>query len=99
MNYLEIVGTWELLLTFPAGRSAAFECSKRGDDGKATCRAVESGAADLARNLPGPRSLDPDFTDWDLDDMDTWDERIGMLADGEHFLDWPRDWLAGNGPG
>jgi len=26
-----------------------------------------------ARNLPWPRSLDPDFTDWVHDDMGTWD--------------------------
>ena len=40
-----------------------------------------------------PRSLDPDFTDWDPEDMDTWDERIVMVADDEDFLDWQRDWL------
>jgi hypothetical protein len=45
------------------------------------------GTADLARNLPRPRSLDPDFTDWDPDDMDTWDQRIVMVADDENFLD------------
>jgi hypothetical protein len=76
LNYLEIVGTWELLLSFPDGRSAAFECSKRNDDCRATCHAIAVGAAELIRNLPRPRSLDPDFTDWDPDDMDTWDERI-----------------------
>jgi hypothetical protein len=26
--------------------------------------------------------------------MDTWDERIVMVADDEDFLDWQRDWLA-----
>ena len=75
LNYLEIVGMWELLLSFPDGRSAAFECAKRNDDCKATCHAIAAGAAELTRNLPRPRSLDPDFTDWDPDDMDTWDER------------------------
>jgi predicted DNA-binding transcriptional regulator AlpA len=36
---------------------------------------------------PRPRSLDPDFTDWDPEDIDTWDERIVMVADDEDFLD------------
>jgi hypothetical protein len=40
LNYLEIVGSWELLLSFPDGRSAAFECSKRNDGCKATCHAI-----------------------------------------------------------
>jgi hypothetical protein len=31
--------------------------------------------------------------------MDTWDERIVMVADDEDFLDWQRDWLAENGRG
>ena len=99
LNHLEIVGTWELLLSFPDGRSAAFECSKRNDDCKATCHAIAAGTGELTRNLPRPRSLDPDFTDWDPDDMDTWDERIVMVADDEDFLDWQRDWLAENGHG
>jgi hypothetical protein len=81
LNHLEIVGTWELLLGFPDGRSAAFECSRRNDDCRATCHAIAADAAELTRNLPRPRSLDPDFTDWDPDDMDTWDERIVMVAD------------------
>ena len=50
-RHLEIVGTWELLLTFPDGRSAAFECSKRNGDWRATCRAIAGGAAELTRNL------------------------------------------------
>jgi hypothetical protein len=54
----------------------------------------QAGAAELTRNLPRPRALDPDFTDWDPDDMDPWDERIVMVADDEDFLDWQRDWLA-----
>jgi hypothetical protein len=99
LNYLEIVGMWELLLSFPDGRSAAFECSKRNDDCKATCHAIAAGAAELTRNLPRPRSLDPDFTDWDPDDMDTWDERIVLVADDDDFLDWQRDWLTENGRG
>ena len=41
--------------------------------------------------------MDPDFTDWDPDDMDTWDERIVMVADDEDFAEWQRDWLAENG--
>jgi hypothetical protein len=40
----------------------------------------EGGAAELTRNLPRPRSLDPDFIDWDPEDMNTWDERIVMVA-------------------
>ena len=68
-NHLEIVGTWELLLSFPAGRSAVFECSKRNDDCKATWRAIAAGAGELTRNLPRPRSLDPDFTDWGPEDI------------------------------
>jgi hypothetical protein len=99
LNYLEIVGMWELLLSFPDGRSTAFECSKRNDDCKATCHAIAAGAAELTRNLPRPRALDPDFTDWDPDDMDTWDERIVLVADDEDFLDWQRDWLTANGRG
>ncbi|HTI74158.1 MAG TPA: hypothetical protein VL634_04125 [Mycobacterium sp.] len=96
LNRLEIIGTWELLLTFPDGRSAAFECSKRSDDCTATCRAIAAGPGELTRNLPRPRSLDPDFTDWDPDDIDTWDERIVMVADDEDFLEWQREWLADN---
>jgi hypothetical protein len=99
LNHLEIVGTWELVLTFPDGRSAAFECSKRNDDCKATCRAIADGATELTRNLPRPRSLDPEFTDWDPDDLDTWDERIVMVSDDEDFLKWQREWLAENGRG
>jgi hypothetical protein len=99
LNHLEIVGRWEQLLSFPDGRSAAFECSKGNDDCKATCHAIASGAAELTRNLPRPRSLDPDLTDWDPDDMDTWDERIVMVADDEDFLEWQRDWRAENGRG
>jgi hypothetical protein len=86
-----------LLLTFSEARAAAFESTKRSDDCRATCRAVESGAVDLARNLPGPRSLDPDYNAWNPDDMDTGDERIVMIADDEDFLDWQRDRLAANG--
>jgi hypothetical protein len=44
-----------------------------------------------------PRSLDPDFIDWDPEDMDTWDERIVMVADDEDFLEWRRDWLTDHG--
>jgi len=54
---------------------------------------------ELTGNLPRARSLDPNFTDWHPDDMDTWDERIVMVADDEDFLDWQRDWLAENGRG
>jgi hypothetical protein len=50
----------------------------------------------VTRNLPRPRSLDPDLTDWDPEDMDTWDERIVMVADDEDFLEWQRDWLTDN---
>jgi hypothetical protein len=50
------------------------------------------GNVGTAAEFPG-RSLDPDFTDWDPDDMDTWDERIVLVADDEDFLDWRRDWL------
>jgi hypothetical protein len=98
-NHLEIVGTWELLLTFPDGRSAAFESSKRDDDCRTTCRGIAAGAGELTRNLPRPRSLDPDFTDWDPDDLGTWDERIVMVVDEEDFLEWQRDWLEENGRG
>jgi hypothetical protein len=91
LNHLEIVSRWELLLSFPDGRSAAFECSKGNDDCKATCRAIAAGAAELTRNLPRPRSLDPDFTDWD--------ERIVLVTEDEDFLEWQRDWLAENGRG
>jgi hypothetical protein len=66
---------------------------------RGTAAAIAAGAAELTRNLPRPRSLDPDFTDWDPDDMDTWDERIVMVADDEDLLDWQRDWLAENGRG
>jgi hypothetical protein len=45
------------------------------------------------------RSLDPDFTDWDPEDMDTRDERIVMVADDEDFLEWQRDWLTDNARG
>jgi hypothetical protein len=31
--------------------------------------------------------------------MDTWDERIVLVADDEDFLDWQRDWLTENGRG
>ena len=96
-RHLEIVGTWELLLTFPDGRSAAFECSKRNGDCRATCRAIAGGAAELTRNLSRPRSLDFDFTDWDPEGMSTWDDRIVMVADDEAFLEWQRDWLGDTG--
>jgi hypothetical protein len=43
-----------------------------------------------------PRSLDPDFTGWHPEDMDTWDQRIVMVADDADFLEWQRDWLAAN---
>jgi hypothetical protein len=43
--------------------------------------------------------LDPDFTDWDPDDLDTWDERIVVVADDEDFLDWQREWLEEHGRG
>jgi hypothetical protein len=56
-------------------------------------------AAELTRNLPRPRSLDPNFTDWDPEDMGTWDGRIVVVANDENFLDWQRDWLAENGRG
>ena|SRR6476620_5331020 len=98
-NFFEPVGTWELLLTFPDGRSGAFESAKRGDDCRATCRAIVAGSRELARNLPKPRSLDPDFTDWDPDDLDTWDERIVVVADDEDFLEWQREWLEEHGRG
>jgi len=55
LNYLAIAGTWELLLSFRDGRSAAFECSKRNDVCKATRHAIAAGAAELTRNLPRPR--------------------------------------------
>jgi hypothetical protein len=84
---------------FPDGRCAAFDCSKRNGDCRATRRAIAGGAAELTRNLSRPRSLDPDFTDWDPEDMSTWDERIVMFADDEDFLEWQRDWLADNGRG
>ena len=96
-NHFEIVGSWELRLTFPNGRSGAFESSKRDEDCKATCRAIAAGAGELPRNLPKPRSLDPDFTDWDPDDIDTWDERIVVVAGDEDFLEWQREWLEENG--
>lgn len=98
-NHLEIVGSWELVLTFPGGRSGAFESSKRDEDGKATCRAIAAGAGELTRNLPKPRSFDPNFTDWDPDDIDTWDERIVMVADEDDFLEWQQDWLDEHGRG
>jgi hypothetical protein len=28
--------------------------------------------------------------------MDTWDQRIVMVADDADFLEWQRDWLAAN---
>jgi hypothetical protein len=59
-------------------------------------RAIAGGAAAVTRNLPRPRSLDPDFTDWDPEDTDTWDERIVMVADDEDFLEWQRDRLTDN---
>jgi hypothetical protein len=96
LNHFEIVGTWELRLSFPDGRAAAFECSKRNEECRETCRAIESAAAALTSNLPRPRSLDPDFTDWDPDDMDTWDERIVLVADDADFLEWQQDWLSEN---
>jgi hypothetical protein len=99
VNHLEFVGTAELLLTFPDGSSAAFECGKRNDDCRAVCLAIAAGAGELTRNLPRPRSLDPGFTDWDPDDIDTWDERIVMVADDEDFADWQREWMADNGRG
>ena len=61
--------------------------SKRTDDCKATCRAIAGGAAEVTRNRPRPRSLDPYFTDWDPEDMDTWDVRIVMVADDEDVLE------------
>jgi hypothetical protein len=82
-----------------AGPAARTRIARRNDDCKATCHAIAAGAAELTRNLPRPRALDPDFTDWDPDDMDPWDERIVMVADDEDFLDWQRDWLAENGRG
>ena len=96
-NFLEVVGSWELRLTFPDGRSGAFESSKRDEDCRTTCRAIAAGAGELTRALPKPRSLDPTFTDWDPDDLDTWDERIVMVADDEDFLEWQREWLEENG--
>jgi hypothetical protein len=59
-------------------------------------RAIAGGATAVTRNLPRPRSLDPDFTDWDPEDTDTWDERIVMVADDEDFLEWQRDRLTDN---
>ena len=98
-RHLEIVGTWELLLTFPDGRSAAFECSKRTDDCRATCRAIGDGTAELTRNLSRPRSLDPDFTDSDPEGV----QHVGRPdCHGRRrraFLAWQRDWLADNGRG
>jgi hypothetical protein len=44
---------------------------------------------------PRPRS-GPEFTDWDPDDIGTWDERIVMVADDD-FAEWQREWLADNG--
>jgi hypothetical protein len=73
MNHLEIAGTWELLLTFPRWspdsiRMRRAQCRLQVD--VARCRI---GRCRSARNLPWPRSLDPDFTDWVHDDMGTWD--------------------------
>jgi hypothetical protein len=48
----------------------------------------------LSRNLPAPRSLDPEFTDWDPDDISTWDERIVMVADDDDFAEMRQEWLA-----
>lgn len=95
-NHFQITGTWELHLTFPDGRSAAFESSKRDEDCRNTCRAIAAGAGDLTRNLPPPRSLDPDFTDWDPNDVDTWDERIVQIEDEAEFLEWQREWIDEN---
>jgi len=99
LNRLDIVAFWELRLSFPDCASAAFECAKRSDEATATYNVIAAGACDLAANLPRPRSLDPDFTDWDPDDLDTWDERIVMVADDEDFAEWQREWLADNGRG
>jgi hypothetical protein len=46
-NHLEFVGAAELLLTFPDGSSAAFECGKRNDDCRAVCLAIAAGAGEL----------------------------------------------------
>jgi len=80
----ELIGRWPLS-----------EVGAKLDACKATCHAIAAGTAELTRNLPRPRSLDPDFTDWDPDDLDTWDERIVMVADDQDILDW----LAENGRG
>lgn len=97
LNNLAVVAFWELRLSFPDGRSAAFECARRSDEATATCSVIAAVAAELTSNLPRPRSLDPEFTDWDPDDLDTWDERIVMVADDEDFAEWQREWLAENG--
>jgi hypothetical protein len=47
--------------------------------------------------LPTVWSLDPDFVDWDPDDVSTWDERIVMVAEDADFDEWQREWLADNG--
>jgi hypothetical protein len=39
-----------------------------------------NGAVELTRNLPRPRSLDPDVTDRGPNDADTLDERIVLVA-------------------
>jgi hypothetical protein len=70
-----------------------------GETVVAARRVIAGGAAEVTRNLPRPRSLDPDFTDWGPEDMDTWDERIVMVADDEDFLEWQRGWLTDNGRG
>ncbi len=94
LDHFAIVAFWELTLGFPDGRSAAFECAKRSDESRAVCQAITAAASALTLNLPRPRSLDPNFTDWDPDDIDTWDERIVMVADDEDFAEWQREWLA-----
>jgi hypothetical protein len=81
------------------GGWALGEVGAKLDDCTATCRVIAGGAAAVTRNLPRPRSLDPDGTDWDPEHMDTWDERIVMVADDEDFLEWQRDWLTDNGRG
>ena len=58
-----IVAAWELLLGFPDGRSAAFECSKRNDDCKAVCRAIAAGAGERIVMVAD----DGDFADWQRD--------------------------------
>ena len=50
-NHLELVGTWELLLSFPDGRSGAFESSKRDEDCRAT-NGLRRTASEAASALP-----------------------------------------------